>query len=70
MHRRIEDHLKREARRDLEDAVARHVVGGGEGPGRAAGEVDEPWLEPPRPVLAHDEYLDDLLDILVGMFTA
>jgi len=25
MHRRIEDHLKREARRDLEDAVARHT---------------------------------------------
>ena len=30
--------------------------------------IDTP--EPPRPVLAHDEYLDDLLDILVGMFTA
>jgi hypothetical protein len=25
MHRRVQDHLKREARRDLEDAVARHT---------------------------------------------
>jgi len=30
--------------------------------------IDMP--EPPRPVLQHEEFLEDLLDVLICMFTA